>query len=91
MSYKKMQKKYKYLSYNIGNESSPLQYEDEVLLYNMRKRGRKRGQMEPDFFWGKVVTVRTSAGVPLKRKIYVDHLKPFIRPGVKTSTSMCRL
>jgi len=62
---KKVQKKYKDLIYNVG---------DEVLLMNMRKRGRKGGRIEPDFsgpyiierLSGKLVTLNKPGGITLK-------------------------
>ncbi|XP_040210348.1 uncharacterized protein LOC120941138 [Rana temporaria] len=76
---KKTQKKYKNLTYTIGQE---------VMLFNMRKKGRKGGRIEPDFngpytiqaISGKLVTLLNTDGVPLKTKHNVDHLKPFRRP-----------
>jgi len=58
---KRVLKKNKNISYNVG---------DEVLLYNMRKRGRKGGKIEPDFSGpyvirrvsGKLVTLSNSQG-----------------------------
>ncbi|CAH2283751.1 gypsy retrotransposon integrase 1, partial [Pelobates cultripes] len=60
---------------------------DEVLLYNMRKRGRKRGRIEPDFsgpyiikeLCGKVVKLENSGGVTLQKKFSIDHIKPYRR------------
>jgi len=65
---KKVQKKYKDLIYNVG---------DEVLLMNMRKRGRKGGRIEPDFsgpyiierLSGKLVTLNKRGGITLKLNI----------------------
>ncbi|KAM8967036.1 uncharacterized protein RCH25_025715 [Pelodytes ibericus] len=81
---KKVLKKYKNISYSVGNE---------VLLYNMRRKGRKGGRMEPDFFGpytimeicGKVVKLCTLDGAPLKQKINVDHIKPYIRSARTTA------
>lgn len=77
---KKVQKKYKKnLIYTVGQE---------VLLFNMRKQGRKGGRTEPDFnvpytiqaISGKLVTLLNSEGVLLKNKYNVDHIKPFPKP-----------
>ncbi|KAM8952905.1 uncharacterized protein RCH25_043643 [Pelodytes ibericus] len=81
---KKVLKKYKNISYSVGNE---------VLLYNMRRKGRKGGRMEPDFFGpytimeicGKVVKLCNLDGEPLKQKINVDHIKPYIRSARTTA------
>ena len=58
---KKVQKKYQHITYKVG---------DEILLLNMRKRGRKGGRIEPDFFGpciiqsvcGKLVTLKNLDG-----------------------------
>ncbi|KAG1924860.1 gypsy retrotransposon integrase-like protein [Pimephales promelas] len=75
---KKVQKKYKDLIYNVG---------DEVLLMNMRKRGRKGGRIEPDFsgpyiierLSGKLVTLNKPGGITLKTKYSISHIKPYRR------------
>ncbi|KAG9283640.1 hypothetical protein AMEX_G2427 [Astyanax mexicanus] len=75
---KKVQKKYKHILYSVG---------DEVLLLNMRKRGRKGGRMEPDFsgpyiitsVCGKLVHLKNHHGAPLKNKFSISHLKPYRR------------
>ncbi|CAH2329321.1 Hypothetical predicted protein [Pelobates cultripes] len=75
---KKVLKKKKDVLYSVG---------DEVLLYNMRKRGRKGGRIEPDFsgpyiikeLCGKVVKLENLCGVTLKKKISIDHIKPYRR------------
>ncbi|CAH2329326.1 Hypothetical predicted protein [Pelobates cultripes] len=75
---KKVLKKNKDVMYSVG---------DEVLLYNMRKRGRKGGRIEPDFsgpyilkeLCGKVVKLENSCGVTIKKKISIDHIKPYRR------------
>ncbi|XP_073461170.1 uncharacterized protein [Aquarana catesbeiana] len=74
---KKIQKKYKSTIYTVGQK---------VMVFNMRKKGRKGGRIEPDFnspctieaISGKLVTLLNDAGVPLKNKYNVDHLKPFL-------------
>ncbi|XP_063313073.1 uncharacterized protein LOC134612609 [Pelobates fuscus] len=79
---KKVFKKNKDVLYSVG---------DEVLLYNMRKRGRKGGRIEPDFsgpyiikdLCGKVVKLENSCGVTLKKKISIDHIKPYRRSEEK--------
>ncbi|CAH2316128.1 Hypothetical predicted protein [Pelobates cultripes] len=80
---KKVLKKHKDVVYSAGNE---------VLLYNMRKRGRKGGRIEPDFsgpyiikeVCGKVVKLANSDGVTLKNKISIDHIKPYRRSEEST-------
>ncbi|KAL7849624.1 hypothetical protein SRHO_G00212470 [Serrasalmus rhombeus] len=75
---RKVQKKYSNIVYNVG---------DEVLLLNMRKRGRKGGRIEPDFFGtyviqtisGKLVTLKNTEGTTLKNKYNIDHIKPYRR------------
>uniref|UniRef100_A0AAR2JNS1 Gypsy retrotransposon integrase-like protein 1 n=1 Tax=Pygocentrus nattereri TaxID=42514 RepID=A0AAR2JNS1_PYGNA len=75
---RKVQKKYSNIVYNVG---------DEVLLLNMRKRGRKGGRIEPDFFGpyviqtisGKLVTLKNTEGTSLKNKYNIDHIKPYRR------------
>lgn len=75
---KRVQKKYKNTVYGVG---------DEVLLFNMRKQGRKGGRIEPDFtspyaiqsICGKLVTLSNSEGVTLKSKYNVNHIKPYRR------------
>lgn len=60
---------------------------DEVLLFNMRKQGRKGGRIEPDFtgpyaiesICGKLVTLSNYEGVTLKSKYNVNHIKPYRR------------
>lgn len=72
---KRVHKKYQNKVYQVG---------DEVLLFNMRKRGRKGGRMEPDFFGpyvirsicGRLVTLSNSEGTILKNKYKVNHIKP---------------
>ncbi|CAK6978987.1 uncharacterized protein LOC125780607 [Scomber scombrus] len=62
---KRVLKKYEKTSYNVG---------DEVLLFNMKKRGRKGGRIEPDFsgpyvithIGGKLVSLSNFKGAPLK-------------------------
>lgn len=69
--------KYKNIKYSV----------DEVLLCNMRKRGRKGGRMEPDFsgpyiiqsICGKLVSLSTLEGDVLKNKYNIDHIKPYRR------------
>ncbi|CAH2307106.1 Hypothetical predicted protein [Pelobates cultripes] len=81
---KKVLKKKKDVLYSVG---------DEVLLYNMRKRGRKGGRIEPDFsgpyiikeLCGKVVKLENLCGVTLKKKISIDHIKPYRRSEGKQS------
>ncbi len=75
---KRVQKKYRDLIYNVG---------DEVLLMNMRKRGRKGGRIEPDFsgpyiierLSGKLVTLNKPGGITLKTKPSISHIKPYRR------------
>lgn len=75
---RKVKQKYKALTYNIG---------DEVLVYDSRKRGRKGGRLESDFngphiitgMCGKIVQVANTHGLALKQKIYMDHIKQFVR------------
>lgn len=64
---KHVQKKYQNALYHVG---------DEVLLYYMRKWGRKKGRLEPDFsgpymihsMQGKLVTRSNSKGAILKKQ-----------------------
>ncbi|KAL2080753.1 hypothetical protein ACEWY4_024546 [Coilia grayii] len=73
-----LKKKYKDIVYSAGQE---------VLLFNMRKRGRKGGRIEPAFFGpylikeisGKQVTLSNLEGIALKTKYSVDHIKPYKR------------
>ncbi|XP_048846977.1 uncharacterized protein LOC125717765 [Brienomyrus brachyistius] len=75
---KRIQKKYQNTDYHVG---------DEVLLFNMRKQGRKGGRTEPDFtgpyviqaICGKLVTLSISKGATLKNKYNVNHIKPYRR------------
>ncbi|KAI7789889.1 putative gypsy retrotransposon integrase-like protein 1-like, partial [Triplophysa rosa] len=75
---KRIQKKYQNTVYHVG---------DEVLLFNMRKKGRKGGRIEPDFtgpyaiqsICGKLVTLSDSKGITLKNKYNVNHIKPYRR------------
>lgn len=75
---KKITKKHRNVQYNAG---------DEVLLFNVRKRGRKGGRLEPDFcgpytiedISGKCVTLKAD-GKTLRTKYSVDHIKPYRRP-----------
>ena len=75
---RKCLKKYKNKVYHIG---------DEVLLFNMRKRGRKGGRIQPDFsgpyvikdIAGKLVTLASLDGSILKTKYSISHIKPYRR------------
>lgn len=75
---KRVLKKHRNVVYSAGQE---------VLLFNMRKKGRKGGAMEPNFsgpymikeIIGKQVTLTNQAGVTLKTKQSVDHIKPYKR------------
>ncbi|XP_049333179.1 gypsy retrotransposon integrase-like protein 1 [Astyanax mexicanus] len=83
---RKVQKKYQNVEYNDG---------DEVLLLNMRKRGRKGGRIEPDFSGpyviqsvrGKLVTLKNPEGAILKNKYNIGHLKPYRRSQAADSSS----
>ncbi|XP_063297875.1 uncharacterized protein LOC134586336 [Pelobates fuscus] len=74
----RVQKKYRDLNYSVG---------DEVLLYNMRKRGRKGGRIEPDFLGpyvieelcGNLLKLANYASVILKNKININNIKPYRR------------
>lgn len=83
---KRTQKKYRNVVYSAN---------DEVLLLNMRKRGRKGGRMEPDFsgpyrinsVCGKLATLKNSQGIILKSKVNIGHLKPYRREQVVPKTT----
>uniref|UniRef100_A0AAX7T964 Integrase catalytic domain-containing protein n=1 Tax=Astatotilapia calliptera TaxID=8154 RepID=A0AAX7T964_ASTCA len=68
---KRALKKYKNVVYNVG---------DQILLLNMRKRGRKGGRLEPDFsgpytiddFSGKCVRLKNAEGNTLKSLYSID-------------------
>lgn len=61
----------------------------------MRKHGRKRERMEPDFsgpytilsICGKFVTLRHSDGATLKNKYNINHLKPYRRGQTRDPAS----
>lgn len=69
-------KKYKNTVYHVG---------DEVLLFNMKKRVRKGGRIEPDFsgpyvikdLTGRMVTLSSPDGTTLKNKYSISHMKPY--------------
>uniref|UniRef100_A0AAZ1Y2T2 Integrase zinc-binding domain-containing protein n=1 Tax=Oreochromis aureus TaxID=47969 RepID=A0AAZ1Y2T2_OREAU len=73
---KQVLKKYKNVVYNVG---------DQILLLNMRKRGRKGGRLEPDFsgpytiddISGKCVGPKNAEGNTLKSLYSIDHIKPY--------------
>lgn len=75
---KRVLKKYKNVVYNVG---------DEILLLNMRKRGRKGGRLEPDFsgpyiiedICGKCVRLKNAEGITLHTRYSIDHIKPYRR------------
>lgn len=75
---KKVQKKCRTFFYTVGQE---------VLLFNMRKKGRKGGTIEPDFYGpyviqaisGQLATLSNKGGATLKNKYNMDHLKPYRR------------
>ncbi|CAL9688356.1 unnamed protein product [Knipowitschia caucasica] len=83
---KKTLKKYRAVSYSIGQE---------VLLFNMRKKGRKGGRIEPDFSGpytieainGKLATLANLKGVTLNSKYSLDHLKPYKQRRPKSDYS----
>lgn len=79
---KRMKKEYIEAQYKPG---------DEVLLLNMRKRGRNDGRLQPDFsgpfivqdLCGDHVTLQNSDGKTLNTTYDVDHIKPYFRPDSK--------
>lgn len=83
---KRISKKYKEVHYEAG---------DEILLLNVRRRGRKGGRLQPDFsgpyiiqdICGKRVTLQNSDGKTLNTKYNIDHIKPYRRPEKKDVTA----
>lgn len=79
---KRIKKIYEEVEYKPG---------DEVLLLNMKKRGRKDERLQPDFsgpyiiqdLCGNHVTLQNSDGETLNTTCNVDHIKPYLTPDSK--------